>query len=64
MAGLIQKELSYQVVGLLFSVHSQLGNRYQEKYYQRAVEQALLASNLTYKKELPVDLLYNRKKIG
>lgn len=30
-------ELSYKIVGILFDVHSQLGNRYQEKYYQRAV---------------------------
>lgn len=61
---IVQKELSYKIVGILFSVHNQLGNRYQEKYYQRAVEQALKESGLKFKKELAVDLRFNNKKIG
>lgn len=32
-------------MGILFSVHNQLGNRYQEKYYQRAGEEALKENN-------------------
>lgn len=51
-------------MGILFSVHNQLGNRYQEKYYQRAIEQGLKDSNLKFKKEIPVDLKFNNKKIG
>ena len=51
-------------MGVLFSVHSQLGNRYQEKYYQRAIEQGLKESNLKFKKEIQVDLKFNNKKIG
>lgn len=64
MSEIVQKELSYKIVGILFSVHSQLGNRYQEKYYQRAIEEALLQEKLQYKKELAVDLLFHNKKIG
>ncbi len=37
MAELVYPELSYKIVGILFEIHTQLGNRYQEKYYQRAV---------------------------
>ena len=48
----------------MFAVHTQLGNRYQEKYYQRAIEQALIENKLRFKKELAVDLMYNDKKIG
>lgn len=64
MPDLVQKELSYKIVGILFSVHNELGNRYQEKYYQRAIEEALKENKLKFKKELMVDLKYNNKKIG
>lgn len=64
MAKIIQKDLSYKIMGILFSVHSQLGNKYQEKYYQRAIEQGLRDSNLKFQKEIPVDLKFNSKKIG
>lgn len=64
MPQIVHKELSYKIMGILFSVHNQLGNRYQEKYYQRAVEEALRESKLRFKKELAVDLKYNDKKIG
>lgn len=64
MPKIIQKELSYKVMGILFSVHNQLGNRYQEKYYQRAIEVGLREEKLNFKKELKVDLFYNKKIIG
>lgn len=51
-------------MGILFSVHRQLGNRYQEKYYQRAVEEGLKQAGLIFKKEIAVDLTFNNKKIG
>ena len=51
-------------MGILFSVHSQIGNRYQEKYYQRAIELALRDNNIQFEKELSVDLLYDGRKIG
>ncbi len=64
MPEILHKELSYKIVGILFDVHTQLGNRYQEKYYQRAVEEALLEKELIFKKEISVDLKYNDKTIG
>lgn len=64
MPRIVQKELSYEIVGILFYVHSELGNRYQEKYYQRAVEQMLIEKKIPYKKELMVDLVFKGKKIG
>lgn len=41
-----------------------MGNRYQEKYYQRAIGEGLKKKNLTFKKELSVDLEYDGKKMG
>ena len=64
MPKIIQKELSYKIMGILFSVHNALGNRYQEKYYQKAIEEGLKEKNINFKKELPVDLKYKNKIIG
>ena len=51
-------------MGILFSIHNQLGNRYQEKYYQRAIEIGLKESNLKFQREIAVDLIFNGSKIG
>jgi GxxExxY protein len=64
MVKIIEKELSYKLVGLLFDIHNKLGGEYQEKYYTRAVEEKLKEADLRYKKELPVDLKIDGKKIG
>lgn len=37
MDKILFKDLSYKLVGVLFKVHNELGNKYQEKYYQRAI---------------------------
>lgn len=61
---LIYPELSYEIVGILYKVQNELGNKYQEKYYQRAIEIELKNRNIKYERELQVDLLYNDNKIG
>lgn len=53
---LIYPELSYKLMGVLFRVHRQLGNRYQEKYYQRAVEADLGREKIAYEREFEVKL--------
>ena len=61
---LIYPELSYQVMGVLFRVHRRLGNTYQEKYYQRAIEVELKKEKIPYKKEFLIRLNYADVKIG
>ena len=61
---LIFPELSYRLVGILFKVHRELGGKYQEKYYQRAVEQLLKEDGLKYEREVKVDLIFNDTNIG
>lgn len=64
MPEIIQKELSYRIMGVLFDVHSKLGNRYQEKYYQRAIAKGFKKSGLRYEQELEVNLDYDGDSIG
>jgi GxxExxY protein len=61
---LIYPELSYKIIGVLFKAHTELGNRYQEKYYERAVGLALDHHGLKYKKQLPVILTFGGEPIG
>jgi len=61
---IIYPELSYKIVGILFKMHSELGSRYQEKYYQRAIALTFDQEKINYQQELKVDLKYNNKTIG
>lgn len=64
MKNIVEKDLSYKIIGILFNVHTLLGNRYQEKYYQRAISVALRENSLKFEKELEIDLKYKNSKIG
>jgi len=55
---LLYPELSYQVVGILFDIFTELGYGYRENQYQKAVEMALKSIKLGYEKELPVKISY------
>ena len=61
---LIYPDLSYQVMGALFRVHRKLGNSYQEKYYQRAVEVELKKERIPFKREVMIRLDYADENIG
>jgi len=64
MGELIYPELSYQLMGILFRIHRKLGNSYQERYYQRAVEIEFRKENIPYKEESLVSLNYQKNSIG
>ena len=57
-------QLSYKIIGILFDIHTSLGNRYQEKYYQRAVAIKLRKAKIPYEQEIAVDLEIEGEKIG
>ena len=61
---IIFPKLSYKIKGVLFDVHSQLGNRYQEKYYSRAVALGFEKVGLKFDGELKVNIAYYGKIIG
>ena len=64
MSELVYPTLSYQLMGILFRGHRKLGNSYQEKYYQRAIESEFKKGKLSYQREYQVELTYNDEKIG
>lgn len=61
---LLYPELSYQIVGILFEVHRELGNRYQEKYYQRAVADGLRQCAIPFREQVPVKLSFKSVLVG
>ena len=61
---IVEPKLSYEVMSVLFKVHNKLGNRLQEKHYQKAIEEELKSRNIQFEKEKRVDILYEGKKIG
>ncbi len=61
---IVYPDLSFQIVGILFQVHNRLGNGFEEKYYQRAVEQLLKEKKLKFTRELKADISFEGEKIG
>lgn len=61
---LIYPELSYGIMGILFSVGTEMGYGYKEKSYQKAIENSFKDAGIKYEKELPVRINYKGKPIG
>lgn len=64
MGKIIFPTLSYKIMGVLFRVHRRLGNSYQEKYYQRALELEFGNEQIHYDREFLVRLSYGDDSIG
>ncbi len=61
---IIYKELSYQIVGILFEVYNDLGYGYQEKYYEKAIEKYFIAAKLKFKRQAPYKIAVKDEVIG
>lgn len=61
---IIFEELSYKINGILFDVYNELGPGLSEKYYQRAVFEALKLAGFKIQQQLYVPLKYKDIKIG
>jgi len=57
---LLYPELSYQIVGICFSVHNELGRFSREKQYSNLIEVKLKEKGIKYKKELPISITGNK----
>ncbi len=52
---IIYPELSYEITGMLFEVHNELGNYCREKQYCDALEKLLIEKGMFYEKEVIVE---------
>jgi GxxExxY protein len=61
---LIYKDLSYQIIGVLFEVSNELGYGYQEKYFEKAIADGLKLRRINYKKQIIYKIVFQGKTIG
>lgn len=61
---IIYKDLSYNIVGVMFEVFNELGYGYQEKHYERAAEKTFIDKKINYKRQLPYSIIFRGEKIG
>ena len=58
MSDLKYGHITEKIIGCSFSVHSFLGNGFQEVIYQRALALELSQANLNFARELEMDIYY------
>jgi GxxExxY protein len=61
---LIEPELSYKIVGVLFRVYNELGPGLHEKYYQKAAAVGFQEISLPFKMEVAIPLAFSGIKVG
>jgi GxxExxY protein len=61
---LLYPELSYQIVGILFEVFNELGYRYQEKYYQKAISQCLKKLTIPFDEQISISVKFHDVAVG
>ena len=61
---ILYPDLSYKTIGCAFDVYNSLGSGHHEKYYQRALCEALLNQNLKFSQQINFPLRYCNKIIG
>lgn len=58
------KELSYQIVGILFEVYNSIGYGYLEKYYEKAIEKCLIDASIEYRRQAPYKIRFRGEVVG
>jgi len=61
---IVYKKLSYEIVGILFDVYNTLGYGHPEKYYEGAIEVALMHKKILFDRQKYFRLTYQHKPIG
>jgi GxxExxY protein len=56
--------LTRRIIGCAMSVHGTLGNGFQEKIYQRALQIEMQQANLTFTREMEMPIFYKNIQIG
>lgn len=61
---LIYQDLTYQLRGIFYEIQNELGNKFQEKHYCRAIESKFDKYKIQYKREVPIKVIYEGKILG
>lgn len=61
---IIYKELSYEIVGVLFEVYNELGYGHPEKYYYRAIGRGFKIQGIKYRSQVSYKLIFKDEIIG
>lgn len=61
---LVEKELSYEIVGAFYTVYNALGYGFLESVYANALSLELQMRNLKVQREVPIDVLYEGQCVG
>ncbi|MDD3888189.1 MAG: GxxExxY protein [Patescibacteria group bacterium] len=64
MEGIIYKKECFILNGILFKIQNDLGTKFLERHYQRALEARLLENKISYQKEFPINIYYANKLLG
>jgi len=57
-------ELTHKIIGCAMRVHSTLGNGFQEVIYQRALAIEMEKHDLSFVREMEMEILYYERQIG
>ncbi|MFH1252886.1 MAG: GxxExxY protein [Candidatus Uhrbacteria bacterium] len=61
---LLYNDLSFQIVGAVFTVFNKLGPGHREKIYQRALAEELRIRGIKFKEQFYFAVKYNGKIVG
>lgn len=64
MAELIYPKESYELNKIFFEVQNDLGTKFQEKHYSRAIEAKLTENKIPYQKEVLIEVNYCGQLLG
>lgn len=61
---LVEPELSFKVVGILYEAHNELGYGFAESVYQRAVAAGLKKAGVKFQEQVYAPVVYQGQKIS
>ncbi|PVX46601.1 GxxExxY protein [Flavobacterium sp. 103] len=64
MDKIIYKEESFKIIGACMKVHRSLGAGFLEAVYEEALEKEFLTQNIPFKRQLKLDLYYEKEKLN
>jgi GxxExxY protein len=61
---IIYPELSYEIMGVIFEVHKELGPGFLESIYEKALIDEFSRKGLKVETQKVIDIIYKNKKVG